>query len=437
HFEKMLYDNALLVGVYLDAYQLTGREEFAAVAGSTLDYLDREMCAGDGFYAATDADSLTPAGAREEGYYFTWAEAEIDAALEGLAPPDIAAVKAHYGVTPGGNFEGRSILHVARPLDALALELSRPREELAALVDDARQRLRRARDERPRPLRDDKLITAWNGLAISAFARGGFLLKREELLFRAVAVASRYDAGPLTRVVVDEAPRGAPVLADHVYLAQGMLDLFEATGQPRWLEAAVRRQAEADARYRDPATGVYYETAVDGEALLVRAIEDFDGATPSGSSIAAHNLLRLAVYQGDEAARERGVAVLRAFARALTARPTSLASLLAALERTLDSPREVAIVHPAPADAAALDALLQPVREVYSPSRALVIVAEPELDDRARAIPWLAGKRPRDGAPTAYVCERGRCEAPTADPATLRRQLAVVAPLPQPGPPDP
>jgi len=241
HFEKMLYDNALLAMAYLEGYQATGNEDFARVAREILRYVERDMTSSEGaFYSATDADSATPAGRREEGWFFTWTPEEIRAAI---GPERARIVEAYYSVTPAGKFEGRNILHAARPLEEVARELGLPPEKVRAVVEESRELLYTARAKRPPPLRDEKVLAAWNGLMIGAHAQAALVLGDERYAARAARAAEfvltrmRKD-GRLLRSSKDGQARHNGYLDDYAFLIAGLLDLYESTGVPRWLREA-------------------------------------------------------------------------------------------------------------------------------------------------------------------------------------------------------
>ena len=274
HFEKMLYDNAQLVPLYLSAYQLTERDEFARVARETLHYVEREMTSPEGgFYSATDADSPTPEGHDEEGYFFTWTPTEIEAVLE---PADARIAIAYYDLTAAGNFEGRNILHRSRPDEEVASELGISLEELSSKLASARSRLYRARLHRPPPHRDDKILTSWNGLMISAFARASLVLDAETHAKQASKAAAfvvrelKRDDGHLLRSFKDGRARHNGYLDDYAFLIQGLLDLYEATSALRWLEEAIALQRVLDQYHWDAGTGGYFMTSDDHEELLAR-----------------------------------------------------------------------------------------------------------------------------------------------------------------------
>lgn len=416
HFEKMLYDNAQLAVSYLDGFQATGEADFARVAREILDYVAREMRApGGGFYSATDADSRTPDGHLEEGWFFTWTPDELAAVL-----PNHERIGRYYAVTPGGNFEGRSILHTPVTHDEVARSLGASPRELRAEVDAARETLRRVRAERPAPLRDDKILTAWTGLMIGAFARGALVL--DEPRYAEIAGAAcehvltrmRDEDGRLMRSWLGR-PRHRAVLQDYAFLIEGLLELHEATGDARWVREALALQAEQDAHFAD-SNGGYYLTADDAETLLVRDKPSSDGAIPSGNAVAAANLLRLAELTLDDAYRDRAEALFAAFGDGMRRYGVGMTRMLSALDRYLDRSREIVLVSASPEAEAPM---LEVVRGMYLPNRVLVRVRDG--DD---ALPIAEGKRllPAEQV-TAYVCERGHCERPTADPAELRRQL--------------
>ncbi len=436
HFEKMLYDNAQLARLYLEAMQASGAERFGQVARETLDYVAREMTGPHGgFYSATDADSRTPSGELEEGYYFTWTPAEL---TEALGPELATEVIATCGVTESGNFEGRNILHLPRPLEDIARFRGVDVAELRRNLDEARRRLREARARRPPPLRDEKVLTAWNGLMIGAFARGAAVLdepayaERAEAAARFVLSTLRDEEGRLMRSYLGE-PRQRAFLADYAFLIAGLLDLHEATGQARWLQEALRLQREQEELFSGEGAGAYWSTARDAERLLTREQPSDDGALPSGNAVSIDNLLRLAELTADGAWRRRAEECLRAFGAELRRRGPGMTAMLAALDRYHDQSRAIVLAH---RDRVAARRLQRVVEERFLPNRVLAIVSDESVDRLAASFGLLAGKHVQgEGAATAYVCERGRCEAPTSEPATLRAQLAPVRPLVEPPPP--
>ncbi len=414
HFEKMLYDNALLAVDYLEAYQVTGRADFARVGRETLDYLLGEMASPEGgFYSATDADS-----AGEEGKFFVWSDAELRSVLG----PGADRFARFYGVTPGGNFQGRNILHVPHPDEA----------ERAAL-DGARKQLYTARSHRVAPARDEKILAAWNGLAISALATGGRVLDDVRYVAAAARAAdlvlSRLRVGGrLMRSYKDDRASQPGFLEDYALVAAGLFDLYEASFDPRWLREALALCNETERLFADPGQGGWFTTAADHEKLMARERPRADGPTPSGTSVALMNALRAAAFTGDDHWRAIADRALSTLGDALSERPTSLSDALLALDFRTDAVREVVVVWPAEAGAASAAPLLSILRRTFLPNRALAGSADGEaLAALATLAPLVEGKRALRGRSTAYVCERGHCQLPTGDPVVLRRQLASVS----------
>jgi uncharacterized protein YyaL (SSP411 family) len=414
HFEKMLYDNALLATAYAEAWQVTKRRDFARVAAQTLDYLLREMTSPDGaFYSATDADSEG-----EEGKFFVWTERELRAALG----DDADRFCAYHGVTPEGNFEhGTNVLHVPRPDEDAWEALAGARATLYAL-----------RARRPPPLRDDKVLAAWNGLAIGAFAFAGRVLDEP----RWVDAARRAAAFVLERMTVDGRlhrtwkdgqARVPAFLEDHAFVAQGLLELYEATFERRWLEAALALSRELEHRFADRG-GAWFTTADDHEQLIARQKPTHDGAEPSGASIATLNALRLHAFTGEDRWRRIGERALKAYAPVLAEHPAAMTELLLAAEFHADVPREVVLVWREGADDQR--AFLDVLRDTFLPNRALLGAAEgDDLRALAHLAPLAAGRIAVGGKTTAYVCERGSCQLPSISPEGLEESLVPVRPI--------
>jgi len=426
HFEKMLYDNAQLAGLYLEAFQATGREDFAGVARQTLDYVAREMTSPEGgFYSATDADS-----AGGEGAYFVWTGAEIDAAV-GEAQGRL--VRAFFDVTPEGDFDhGQSVLWRPRPPAEVAAGAGVTVEELAQAIDAARPALLAARARREPPATDRKILVAWNGLMVSAFARGALVLGEPRYLAAARRAAALLVARAVARdrlrhELAEGRATGEAFLDDYAFLIAGLLDLFEVDPDPRWPRQAIALQERLDADFADAAAGGYFFTAAEHEALLTRPKPDDDGALPAGNSVAALNLLRLAELTGDERYRGRAAGTLRAFGGVLGRAPSALPAMLCALDFFLDRAKEIVVVSPRARD----DRLLfDTLGRTFVPNRIIVRTTEDEVASLARLAPVLAEKIAIGGKPTAYVCEAMHCELPTSDPAVLAGQLRKTTPLP-------
>jgi uncharacterized protein YyaL (SSP411 family) len=439
HFEKMLYDNALLAGTYLEAYQVSGRSEFADVAREIFAYVSRDLTSAEGgFFAATDADSLDPSGARREGYYVTWTPAEVQVLLE---PEEARLALAFYDITSMGNWHGRTILSTPRSLAEVAKALQLPTERTRTLLASGREKLLSARRRRPPPLRDEKIVTAWNGLMISAYARAALTLgsaQDESVDYLAMAVrAARFCLGRarqgerLLRSYAEGHAKGGAFLEDYAFLTAGLLDLFEASGDVEWLEAAVELDGVLAEQYEDGAHGGFYQTAADHERLVTREKPAEDGALPSGNSVAALNLLRLHQFTGKEAYRVRADRLFTGFAAVLAARPASLPWMLMAVDFRTDTVREIVLAYAH--EAAELQAFTTIVGRGFFPNQVLV-PAGPDGEGRARlerSVPLIKGKYAQAGRATAYVCEQRHCLLPTSEPTVLAAQLRGIARYPR------
>jgi uncharacterized protein YyaL (SSP411 family) len=427
HFEKMLYDNAQLAALYLAAFQITKREDFADVTRDILDYVGREMTAPEGgFYAAADADSEGV-----EGKFFVWTPAEIRAALDAA---HAEAVLAYYGVTEQGNFHGKNILHVAAPFSEVVTKLGLAAAEFRQLIAEGRSKLYAVRERRVPPHKDTKILAGWNGLMISAFARAGATLGNPGYVERASAAARfvldrmRAD-GHLRRSFAGGAAHEDAFLDDYAFVAAGLLDLYEATFELRWLREAIVLQDVLVRDFWDAEKGGFFLSGDRHEVTITRQKPYYDGAIPSGNAVAALNMLRLAEFTTDVRWRDRAEATLRAFAPVLQRAPTATPALLAALDFRLDRAKEVVIVRPSGAKDDR--ALLAVVTRTYLPNHILTVTSDgPELARQREVIPLVADKQALHGAPTAYVCEQKVCALPTSDPAVLAGQLVKVVPLP-------
>jgi uncharacterized protein YyaL (SSP411 family) len=418
HFEKMLYDNAQLARIYLHVYQATGDAFFRRIAEETLDYVAREMTdASGGFYSTQDADSEGV-----EGKFFVWSVEEI-ARL--LGDEDAALFCAYYGATEAGNFEEANILNVPREAEIVAREMNVTVERLRETVERGRRVLFAAREKRVKPGRDEKVLTAWNGLMLHAYAEAAAVLERED--YRALAernadfllTALRRD-GALLHVYKDGQAKQQAFLDDYACAARGLLALYEATGTLRWLEAALALADEMIAEFWDEAAGGFFYTARGGEQLIVRQKDFFDNATPSGNSVAADVLLRLALLADRTDYQRKAVTIFRLMHDALTRYPSAFGRLLCALDFHLAAPKEVALVG-APGEAEAR-ALAREVWRRYLPNKVFAQAAAG--DERAAALVPLLRDRPAlGGRATAYVCEHYTCQQPVTTPAELAAQL--------------
>jgi uncharacterized protein len=419
HFEKMLYDNALLAKLYVHAFQATGDVSFRGVAAEVLDYVRREMTSPEGgFHSAQDADSEG-----EEGRFHVWTAEEIDAAL-GVV--DGALVRRWFGVSQGGNFEGRSILHVGRAVAEVAREAGVEPRQLEDAIARGRAALYDVRAQRTWPARDDKVVTSWNALMLQAYAVSAQVLGRDMDLAAAVRNAEfllrelRPD-GRLKRTWRDGEARIDAFLEDHALLADALLSLYEATFDPRWVGEARALADEVLDRFWDDGAQVFHDAAAGGEPLIVRPRSVDDNAVPSGNSAATLMLLRLAALTGEVKYERVAVAVLRGMAGLVERAPLAFGHLLGALDFHLAAPREVVIVGDARADDTR--ALLDVVRERYRPTTVLALRNPARAQEADALVPLLAGRGAVEGRATAYVCSRFTCRRPVTDPATLRREL--------------
>jgi uncharacterized protein YyaL (SSP411 family) len=401
HFEKMLYDNALLARSYLHGWQVLGHDRYRRVCEETLNWMLREMRGPEGgFFSALDADSEG-----EEGKFYVWTPEQIREVLGERAEP----LLEFYGVSEQGNFEGKNILHLAQGPEA-------PEPEG---LDEMRKALLEARSQRVWPGLDDKRLASWNALAIAAFADAGGVLGREDYLDAARTCAEfvlghlRDEGGNLLRTYKDGRAHLNAYLEDHAFLLEALLALYESTFEERWF---VEAQALADItieRFGDPERGGFYSTSGDHEELIARRKEVGDHPIPSGNSSAAMGMLRLAALSGDRRYEEAGAGVFALFANPAVQHPDAFAHMLRALDFHLSPTREVALVGDDPSELAAA------VRE--RPLFHLVVAGGPEGTEQP---PLLQARTTVEGRPAAYVCENFTCRLPVTDPAELSRELA-------------
>lgn len=424
HFEKMLYDNAQLAELYLRASQVYDSPMYARIGQETLDYLLREMRhQSGGFYSATDADSMTPAGHKEEGYYFTWT---LDELRDALSPALADLAVDFYGVSESGNFEGRSILHVGTPRDVYASNAELDAETLSRRLREINVALRDYRDtHHEAPHLDDKLISSWNGLTLSAFAVGYETLGDERYLRAARELAQflivdmRDNSGHLFRRYRNGERRYDGVLDDYAFVTRGLLSLFEIDTDPRWLRAAIELQQIADDEFFDEESGRYFLTSHEAETLIVREKPLYDGAEPSGTSVVAENLVRLHAWTTDEKYQDRLNTLFMSVSSVISQSGQVAPGLVLAFSLSTGRFLEVALTRGA--GEAELDEVLAKRWTPYA-VRGL-IPAEGASEELVSLVPWLDQKRAVNGQATAFVCEEGRCELPTSDANTFARQL--------------
>ena len=424
HFEKMLYDNVQLAPLYLDAFLVTGDPLYRVVARATFDYLLREMTHPEGgFYSTQDADTEG-----EEGKTYLWRIEEIRSLLD-AETADILC--RYYQVDEAGNFaepgqhERKSILNVKLTRDELARLFGKDRTELDAILERGRRTLLDARNRRPQPGLDDKILTSWNALAIRAFVRGAAVLDDPKLLDAAVRCAafvarfSTRDDGRLLRTWKDGVARYPAYLDDHAFLAAASLDLFAATGDARHLSIARRLVAILREDFADDEQGGFYFTARDHERLVDRPKVLFDGSIPSGNAVAIETLLRLAHLDDDAAMRDTAEKALRLFGTQLEKQPFGTAYLLGVLDDYLRGQTDVVIA--GSRSAADTRALVRAAQTVYVPN-GTVLVRDPDApEDAGPAV--LRDKAQVGGQATAYVCRGFTCSPPVTDPAALEHLL--------------
>jgi len=415
HFEKMLYDNALLARAYLHGWQALGHERYRRVCEETLDWMLTEMRGPEGgFYSALDADSEG-----EEGRFYVWTPAQIREVLGA----DAEAVIEYYGVSEAGNFEGANILHLAAGAPGRLPLAYREQNAPAGLAEaagpaEARRALYEARAKRIWPGLDDKRLTSWNALAIAALAEAGAVLGREDYLDAArrcaefVLDALTDDCGRLLRTYKDGDARLNAYLEDHAFLLEALLTLYESTFEPRWFERARALADETIARFGDPERGGFFSTSADHEQLIARRKEIGDHPIPSGNSSAALGLLRLGALTGEREYERQAEGVFALFAKPATQHPESFAHLLRALDFHLSPTREVALIGDDVSELAAV------VRSGFRPH--LVLAGGREGSEEP---PLLAGRTAVSERPAAYVCESFACRLPVAKAQELLELL--------------
>lgn len=421
HFEKMLYDNALLSRMYLHTYQVSKNPEARRVAEETLDYVVREMTdARGGFYSSQDADSEG-----EEGKFFVWSR---QAVLDLLGERDGNLFCEYFDVTEGGNFEGQNILHITSSIEDVAVRNKISVEQLQATIKTGRQKLFELREQRVKPGRDEKVLTAWNGLMLASLAEASAILERSD--YRSVAEANArfllahlQKDGLLLRSYKDGEAKLNAYLEDYACLIHGLISLYEATGELTWIESAVSLADKMIEQFWDESAGGFFFTGNRHEQLIVRTKEFMDNATPSGNSIATLSLLRLALLTGNEDYRRRATAVLRLSADQIRRYPSAFGFALSAVDFYLDSPLEVVIVgSPDPR----LDALLRAVWQTYLPNR-VVALCRKEHEQAEALIPLFTGRNTLASQPTAFVCRANTCQKPANTPDDLLKQLTRQA----------
>src|SRR2546430_835931 len=445
HFEKMLYDQAQLAIAYLDAFQIIRDRQYESVARDILDYVARDMTSKEGgFFSAEDADSPVVAGIGDpghskiaEGAFYIWTKKEIEEALGDAAE----VFEFHYGVQPHGNapegsdphdeFRGKNILIERHTIAETAQRFKKNEQEIAGLLAKSREKLFSIRAKRPRPHLDDKIIAAWNGLMISAYARTAQVLDDARYLEIATRAATflRANLYDPSRKILFRNYRGSrsdieAFADDYAFVIQSLLDLYEASFNVEWLKLAVELQQTQDRLFFDEKNGGYFSTSGRDESVFLRMKDDNDGAEPAASSVAALNLLRLSQLRDDKNMAERTRKTIDAFAATLSHFPSAMPQMLVAVDYSLTKPRQIVIA--GKKDAPETKALLREVHRHFLPKTILVLADGAEgqkfLGEKNEAIRAMS---PIDGKPAAYVCENFTCKAPVTGPKQLAELLKL------------
>lgn len=422
HFEKMLYDQALVSDIYLKAFQLTKKPLYARIAREILDYVITDLQSPEGgYYSTRDADSEG-----HEGKFYVWTRAEV---MQRLGEKAGAAFCDYYDVTDAGNWEGVNILRVQRPIDVVAKQHNMAASELEQSLAASRKILFDVREKRIKPHLDDKILASWNGLMIASMAKAARILGDDRYRLSASRAAefvltTMTRDGRLLRTFRQGKAQIPAFLDDHAFMIEALLNLYETTFDPKWLDHADGLNAHVLNHFRDEKDGGFFFSADDAEKTLVRAKDAGDGATPSGNSVQLMNLLRLSVLLDKKEYADESRRLMHAFSKQINESPFRAERMLSALDFHHRRPREVAFVAKM-ADTANLDALIDAAWRNYTPNTvyARLLVDDSNAAALQKRIPLLAEKTPPGGKPAAYVCRNFACRAPVTDPAKLLDEL--------------
>lgn len=421
HFEKMLYDNALLAYTFVETYQATGKDLYAQVAQDIFTYVLRDMTHPEGgFYSAEDADSEG-----EEGKFYLWTPDEVE---DVLGEEEGALFCECLDITPGGNFEGKSIPNrLYDTLEGVASRHELSPKELKERLDSSRRHLFDAREKRVHPHKDDKVLTSWNGLMIAALARGARALgvaeyaqvaeKAVEFLFRRL---QKKDGRLLARYREGESALLGYV-DDYAFLVWGLLELYEATFRSRYLQEAIRLSRDMLDLFGDKEAGGLFFYGKDGEKLLTRTKEVYDGATPSGNSVAALNLVRLARITGEPEWSREAHRQLEAFGGSVSQTPMAFSFYLTAIQFVLGESQEIVIAGRRGEKEA--QEMLRYVQSLFLPNAVVLFREENKAEELSKLVPYTAERNMMEGKATAYVCRNYACQAPITMLETLQRKL--------------
>jgi len=420
HYEKMLYDNALLSIAYTEAYQLTGNEKYRQTSQKTLDYLLKEVQSPEGgFYSATDADSLTPEGVQEEGYFFTWTVEEIDGLFDKKTSK---IIKLYYGLKDREN--QRQILHISGQSDMITKEFAITSEELENIITKANQTLYEKRLNRKLPGLDDKIVLSWNSLVISALAKAGFAFNEKKYIDAAIQThafifKNLWQDQKLFHSFKDNKTGHQGFLDDYAFLAAAYIDLYEATFDIAWLLKAIDIDDLIQKKFEDMTHGGFFMTSADQNDLIAREKPVNDGAIPSGNAIAAINLSRLYLYTDRKTYGQRAEKTLKYFSGPLLKSPAYMSGMLPVIELLTDPVKEMVIITPEGQKQKA-KSFLDILRKKFVAGQIIIMVQEgKEFDAVSKILPQVRGRSALNGLVTLYPCEEKVCRQPITDPAAL------------------
>jgi uncharacterized protein len=422
HFEKMLYDNALLSQMYAELYQITKAESYMQITCKTLDYVIREMTHPDGgLYSALDADSEG-----EEGKFYLWKKKEIESAIEDETATNIFC--EHYGVTEGGNFEGKNILNVRVPLRSLAKNYNKTPEQVAQILRSASAKLFAAREERVKPGRDEKILTSWNGLMISGFAKG-YAVSGDTKYLQAAKNAVEFiesklasSDGRLRRTFKDGQSKLNAYLEDYAFYVSGLLDLFAANSKHEYLYKSSMYTDFMLQHFWDEKEGNLFFTSDDHEQLIARTKNFYDLAIPSGNSMAASNLLRLYHYTQNNSYLDRAVRIMKASSRSAAENPFGFGQMLNAIYLYVKKPVEVTVIVSDNSSKANSSSLVAWLNSQFLPHSIISIVPPSELA-KLRHYPYFKEREVEGGQETAFICKNFTCSLPIKSIEEMERQL--------------
>ncbi|QQR90128.1 MAG: thioredoxin domain-containing protein [Myxococcales bacterium] len=428
HFEKMLYDNALLAQSYLRGYEQSADPRLLDVLRDILDYVSRDMCSPEAaFYSATDADSIVPDGTKQEGWFFTWTPEELDSVLD---PDDAVLCKRIYGVDVEGNFEGRSILFEKESIGDVAQELSVSVEQLKQRLTAIREKLRLERAKRSAPLLDDKILLSWNALMISAYAQAAKAL--DDASYKKIALdamdfilTTMQKGEGFSRSYRQGKLGPSAYLDDYACLIAALLDLFDLTSDLEFLRKAFALESYVAAHFEDTEHGAFFMTAHEQESLIARNKAFMDGAEPSGNTVMAKNLLRLYAFGLRDEHYQRLERLLTCIAGRMQNVPSAFCELLETARTMQDGVSQLLVVVKDSASDAS--AFVQRDSVTAAMPTVLLTIEESKLADYAELLPWVEAKLCKEGKVTAYLCKQGQCGLPVTSPDELKQQLNLIS----------